>query len=358
MEIGSGPGFIWEISTEMTRKTYHSVRNRLLLLLCGFVLITTPHAGYLALSKLRAYSPPDGQQPIQRSVPLPESAENTRSVWPEPMVPEPQKFTLQASANWDEQRLHIELSVPIERLGLQTRYYVSSVIESNLSVWLHDATRDLQVNSQQTLRDYWGNNILKSPHAFFKNILRKEHSVFYPDLKSFRSTYEIRLYPDLVQIWVNENFQREELPPAILQKDATEFSGLIIYVDQQLPIRGEGHSRASLQAALFPRIYDKKLKLLLNYRNVEKDALLQRGMLRYDMADSDAEARHRELIGSYPLRIVAEELFGLTDLIISNTNAAAILENPYLRDALRQGRILILSRSKPATVLRRGLQNS
>ncbi|MEM9424289.1 MAG: hypothetical protein AAF975_05835 [Spirochaetota bacterium] len=264
---------------------------------------------------------------------------------------EERDFSLEAAVNWEQQQLQIELSVPIRKLELQTRYYVNRVIESNFSVWLYDSVKNLPINSQQTFKDFWGSDVFKSPYDFLEAILKKKYAVFDPDFKSFRAVYEVNLYPDLVKIWVNDSFRGASLPAAILSQDATEFSGLIIYVEDALPIRGESYQMAKLKPAIFPRIYDENLNLLVNHHHIHKEVLLERGMLRYDLK-SNAD-KHRELVGALPLRIVARELFGKhpTDIIISKSDADSLLENIHARKALREGRILVLYESDPQSEL-------
>ncbi len=260
-------------------------------------------------------------------------------------------FRLESALDWGERLLNIELSVPIEKLELQTRYHVNGVIESNFSVWLYNAVQNLQVDSQRTLKDFWGSDILKNPYTFLKSILKNEFSVFYPDLRAFRTIYKINIYPDLIQVWVNEHFRHEELLPAIINEAATEFSGLIIYVKDDLPVHGEPYNMAKLKPALFPRLYSEDLSLILSYHNVEKQALLQHGMFNYDIEPN--VGKYKDLIGNFPLRIVAHELFGSarTDLIISNSDAMKLLENLHIREIMQQGRILVLYESVPDTLL-------
>ena len=261
------------------------------------------------------------------------------------------QFRLESAVDWVERLLNIELSVPIEKLELQTRYHVNGVIESNFSVWLYNAVQNLQVDSKRTLKDFWGSDILKNPYTFLKGILKNEFSVFYPNLRAFRTIYKINIYPDLIQIWVNDHFQHEELLSAIINEAATEFSGLIIYVRDNLPIRGEPYHMAKLKPALFPRLYSEDLNLILSYHNVEKQALLQHGMFNYDIEPN--AKKYKDLIGNFPLRIVAHELFGSarTDLIISNSDAMKLLENLHIREIMQQGRILVLYESVPDTLL-------
>ena len=264
------------------------------------------------------------------------------------------KFSLESIANWEHKRIDIELSVPIDKLELQTRYYVQDIIESNFSVWLYEAVKNLQINSQQTLNDFWGSASFKNSYTSLKVMLKKKYAVFYRNLKSFRAAYQIDLYPDLMRVWLHDQFQNEELPAAILKENVAEFTGLIIYVENELPVRGEPYSSVKLKPALFPKIYDPNLNLVMSYRNVERAMLLEHGMLSYGVAPD--KNRHKDRVGNFPLRIVARGLFGTahTDLIISDSDANSLLENVYMREALQQGRILVLYESASSDLLNVG----
>ena len=346
MATGSGREFIWENFTKrIMRMGYKRIDLVVWVALQFFVLFGVLVLPYAVLS---AQSNQDKEEQAIASVFLDRTLNqaNQNSV-----DSEIREFFLESTVDWSNKRIDIEISVPVHRLELQTRYRVSSVIESNFSVWLYDAVKDLQVNSWQNLENFWGSESFKNPYAFLKGVLNKRYAVFHQSLKHFRSLYEINIYPDLVQVWIDEQFKRKELMPMVLNKDAAKFTGLIVYVENDLPVRGESYIHTRLKNAIFPRIYNEDLDLVMSYQNVDKNILLSRGMLSYD-SESNAE-KYQELVGSFPLRIIARELFGkdFTDFIISNSDANSILENASMRKALRQGRVLVLYDSVPRNVL-------
>ena len=238
----------------------------------------------------------------------------------------------------------------LENRGLQSRYYVNEVVRNYFSVWLYDALKNVQLDSRHTLDDFWGKNVVEILNAENSSIMKKKHGIFLRNLNEFQLAYEVSLYPQLINnIWIDDNF--EPLPEHILNKSPVEFSGLIIYVSDNLGIRGEPYRIARLQPALFPRVYDENLELIWSYRNVERDVLIDKGMVRYDVSGN--ADKHKNLLGSYPLRISATELFGMvqTDLIIRNSDAKRLLKNSYLRNVLTQGRVLILLESAFSNIL-------
>ena len=263
----------------------------------------------------------------------------------------PKQLFVNSIINWNTYQIDIYLSVMLENIQLQTRYYVNEVVENHFSVWLYDSLKNVQLNSQQTLNDFWGKDVLKNPNTMFSKILKKKYSFLAADLNEFQLAYQVDIYPEMIKIWIDEDFESRALPAAILNKNPTEFSGLIIYVSDDLQLRGEPYRTPRLQPALFPRVYDEDLNLVLSYHNVAKDVLLERGMAVYDTAKNFDT--HKNLLGSYPLRISAKELFGMdqTDLIIRNSDASRLLKNPYLRNILVQGRILILLESASSNIL-------
>ena len=261
----------------------------------------------------------------------------------------PRKFFVDSRINWSTHRMDITLSVMLNNRELQTRYYVNEVVKNYFSVWLYDALKNLQLDSQHTFKNFWDKNLLQSLNTVSSGILKKKYGVFSRNLDRFQLVYQVDVYPELIKIWIDKNF--EPLRESILNKNPVEFSGLVIYVSDDLGVRGEPYRMTKLQPALFPKIYDENLELVWNYRNVERDVLIEKGMVRYDIIDN--ADNHKNLVGAYPLRISAKELFGMvqTDLIIRNIDANRLLKNSYLRNILTQGRVLILLESAFSNIL-------
>jgi hypothetical protein len=125
---------------------------------------------------------------------------------------------------------------------------------------------------------------------------------------------------------------------------SAEFSGLVIYAADELPIQGEPNSDEEfLKPAMFPRIYDENMRLIAEVKMVEPEFLKQWGIVGYSKDTN--EAPFLERIGRTPLRTSAVRLFGTnrTDIIIPLEIANKLLQNDHNLDLISQGRILIIS---------------
>jgi hypothetical protein len=122
------------------------------------------------------------------------------------------------------------------------------------------------------------------------------------------------------------------------------FSGLVIYAGDPLPAVGQAGDQ-QLFPALFPRIFDADMNLVLDRSMMRPQALAKWGMVGYsDVVDNLAiESR----AGKSPLAIAARAVFGTnsTDLVISNQAAQQLLTLPENIEMLKEGRILVIYKS-------------
>jgi hypothetical protein len=119
------------------------------------------------------------------------------------------------------------------------------------------------------------------------------------------------------------------------------FTGLVIHAQGELPSVGTG-TTAVLRPALFPRIWDENMDLVLEKGNVKAAALKEWGMVGY--LDRLDEAAIRQRAGTDPLRVAARAVFGRlpVDVVIPVEAARQLLPVPQNVEALRQGRICIV----------------
>jgi len=119
------------------------------------------------------------------------------------------------------------------------------------------------------------------------------------------------------------------------------FTGLVIHAQGPLPAVGTG-SNAVLAPALFPRIWDENMDLVLEKGQVRAAALSRWGMVGYlDRLDEEAI---RERAGADPLRVAARAVFGRlpVDVVIPVAAARQLLSVARNVEALREGRICIV----------------
>ncbi len=119
------------------------------------------------------------------------------------------------------------------------------------------------------------------------------------------------------------------------------FTGLVIVARGRLAAVGTGGT-AALQPALFPRIWDEDMNLVLEAANCTPEALRARGMVAYLSNIDDPAIVTRA--GTSPLRVIARAVFGTNpvDVVISREAARQLLTLPDNIRVLTEGRIAIV----------------
>jgi hypothetical protein len=119
------------------------------------------------------------------------------------------------------------------------------------------------------------------------------------------------------------------------------YTGLLIYAKGPLPEIGSTRM-ATVQPALFPRIWDEQMNLVLDKGMCSPASLARWGMVGYaqDLDDPAAAAR----VGAVPLRLAARAVYGEkgTDLVISADGAHQLLALPQNIALLREGKICVI----------------
>ncbi len=134
------------------------------------------------------------------------------------------------------------------------------------------------------------------------------------------------------------------LPRALGDVAAGRYTGVIIYAAEPLPSYGTSQQRLP-RPALFPRIFDEGMSLVLEKEMCDPASLQRWGMIEY--ASDPADPGPADRIGSNPLRILARGVFGRndTDLLIPRESARRLLASDENRRLLLEGRILVVYRS-------------
>ena len=129
-----------------------------------------------------------------------------------------------------------------------------------------------------------------------------------------------------------------------------DYTGIIIIANEELPVHGRA-GYALAEPCLFPKIWDTDMNLVYDRNMFEagiNDSFL---MTRYaamesifQQSPSGLEGELAALLGSNPLRIFAQSVYGIyaTDLIIDRQDALRILSTENNRRLLREGRVLIV----------------
>lgn len=160
------------------------------------------------------------------------------------------------------------------------------------------------------------------------------------DLSELTVEYRLPLFPAATELF-GLHAVASPLPQNLQRVPSRDFTGILVYVADRLPVHGTNRVE-HLQGALFPRIYDTEMNLVLEPAMMNPEYLQRWGPVAYS-TDPEITA-YEERIGDAPLRILARGIFGTTptDLLISTTDAARILGREANLDLLRQGRIVVV----------------
>lgn len=226
----------------------------------------------------------------------------------------------------------------------KARYNAELEIEENISNLFIEAIMKLNVDSYNNIEA-----LIKTDQDFYNRLFnisdkgKKSISSVTTDLKYIKVSYVYSFYGEngLISTLVNH-----QIPNPIRRilgyTTSSRFSGLLIYA------RGDDYkeyakdSYSAVNPALFPKIFDENMKLVLNKEMCDPEYLKQWGMVVY--TDSLDEKKFTERIGTFPLRINSRGIYGKnsTDLIISTQEANKLLYTEENHQILKQGRIVII----------------
>lgn len=119
------------------------------------------------------------------------------------------------------------------------------------------------------------------------------------------------------------------------------FTGLVVYAKGELPAVGS-NAIAKARPAVFPRIFDESMTLVMDKSMSDPEALGRWGMVAYATSLDDPVVFLRG--GQLPLILAARAVFGTsaTDIVIPTEGARQLLTLTENRNLLRDGRIVIL----------------
>ena len=166
--------------------------------------------------------------------------------------------------------------------------------------------------------------------------LEREWSRLSDDYMFVEAAYVVDLSTEITSAFPLSALQRfPARPPGWRPVPADDWTGIVIYVPDGLPVRGAGMN-ADARPALRARILTDGLEVLA------EPAASGSGILNYLELDERDEAE--PMVGRRPFRTMARGLYGDNpcDIIISGDDGADILSSESGRKALEEGRIVVL----------------
>lgn len=249
-----------------------------------------------------------------------------------------------ASVDWEDQAVEIEtVVVSSTETGIRTPIEAERIADRSLPDRTVNAAYNLQLDSLAAV----GERLEEAPDIaaeLLEAVSTPQLVQRYPtaDLRSVVLEHRLSLYPTVISPFVEHTRPRQ--PPRHIGWVATrEFTGIVIYAAEPLPVHGTDRT-AYAEPALLPEIFDnsESMRTIVTPEMVDPDILRSRGVAAY--TTSPEEAPYEDRIGLTPLRLRATGAFGAspTDLIIHEEDANMILASPGNRRLIEEGRILII----------------
>ena len=251
-------------------------------------------------------------------------------------------YSTASSIDWKSRALSLKIELDLAAAGLKLpggRLSAERMIERDLPALAKDAVFSLQADSYRTIRETVADGSLDTEALVtLAALARAEASSFTKDLRKYVVTYSLSL--DALAALFLTGASPAPIRAPLESRPTRAYTGIVIYAKGSLPVHGDS-GEAKAAPCLFPRIYDSDMNLILDRSVVSPEALAAGGVLGYASAlgvDSG------ERVGSDPMRVMAQELFGdeKTDYVISREDALRILSSAGNRELLRLGKVVVV----------------
>lgn len=251
--------------------------------------------------------------------------------------------TVESSMDWATGIFRIQATMPLEA-GKSPDDHPRAIeaLERDLKPLAVGEFSMLAWDNRGTLENLMSRNPAARTHVEELALsLSREWSRISDDYKQIEAAYIIDLSREIPLIFPNSS--REEhpaIPPGWRAVPEDDWTGIVIYVPEELPVRGTGLT-AGVIPALRARILTDSLEVLTD------SAIEGSGTLSY--LSIDERIRAEELVGRRPFRTMARGLYGdfPSDIILSEDDTSDILASESGRRALAEGRIIILLDGDP-----------
>jgi hypothetical protein len=246
--------------------------------------------------------------------------------------------------DWENKRLHILLSAPVDIEEVRNRSTLLGRKETelrNLFTPLFPLfIQPVRVDSKRSYDDL----LRASPDLYLQVQNLRDQAVLLrsqptSNLKGVTLEYLFALTPHLNALLV-EFRQSVELERPLAWRPEAAYTGLVIHAEGKLPWYGTDRD-AGLKPALFPRILDEDGRIILDLSRMSPVAARRWGPAAY--ATGATPERRSERAGGNPLVVTARGVYGTapTDVIISRDDADTLLHDETSRRALAEGRVII-----------------
>jgi len=183
-------------------------------------------------------------------------------------------------------------------------------------------------------------NILSHIDDIYNNII-KIFSVYNRDMAGMNMKYKLDIYKNIGKYFITHR-EAARSEKTILWTPSARYTGIVIYADGSYPVHGENRM-SSLRPAIYPGVYDERMRKVLSMEMVNPTALEKWGSAGYFSDPNDPGIRER--VGDKPLYTIARKFFGRynSDIIIPKADADKIFYKGQNANLIKEGRFVIIS---------------
>ncbi len=254
------------------------------------------------------------------------------------------------TVDWENSLINISITAPLPAnidVLPQAKTNAENTVTSYLSIIIQMAMDYIPLNSSENVYDRLKKQLELTDHL--QTFTKKEYklqSYLTPDLQYLKTDYQIPLYPDFSEAFI-QHTNVKPVKRKLAYTSSQKYTGIIIFVPSILPVHGE-KTEAHLNPCLFPKILSSSGELVFTPEYIKPELLQSQGAVQYV---DHLEKVSFELAGTNPLKIQATALYGAnrTDIVIPDYLANQILYTAENRNLLSNARITIVC--DPQTII-------
>lgn len=257
-------------------------------------------------------------------------------------------FASVGSMDWENGSLAVEITRELDPATdslPRAKGDAETEIEARLAPFLVQALAGVRLDSARSFGD-----LLSSDPAVFASIRERALSAsrdalfLSPDFSRLIARYSLPFFGERGVASSVAHGKEVPIRARLGYTASRPYTGVLISARGALPQSGKS-SPVALRPALFPRIFDQEMNVVLEKGMVNPEAIARWGMVGY--ADSNDDSVVFTRAGPDPLRIVARAAFGAspTDIVISSDAARQLLALEQNIALLREGKIVVVYES-------------
>ncbi|MHB9292909.1 hypothetical protein Holit_02024 [Hollandina sp. SP2] len=260
------------------------------------------------------------------------------------------KLAISGSIEWERMEINAVITMELASAGIRLptgRIQAEEILHGEYPYLVRPHLLSIPVNSADTLGDLLNRGAFSLRDTDgISSAAQKIPPVFTFDLAFMSAQYTLSL--NKLSRQLIQHRQAVESMRLLIPVPAIPYTGILIIADEELPVHGR-HVTALTRPCLFPKVWDTDMNLI--YEQSMVDPQQMQSIVRYvspnQIFRSTPSGLGDELIrlvGSNPLRIIAQGVFGIhfTDPIIDRQDALQIISLEENRKLLREGRVAIV----------------